>query len=215
MMKKVLFVWGGWEGHEPKACTDLFALHLGQLGYDVIVSDSLDSYLDADLMASLDLIVQCYTMSQITPEQEHGLLETIKAGTGFAGWHGGMIDAFRNSTEYQFMVGAQWVAHPGNIIDYTVQITKPLDPIVAGLADFAMHSEQYLMHIDPSLEVLAATTFTAEHCAWIDGLVMPVAWKKRWGQGKVFACALGHVRQDFDVPEALAITLRGMQWATR
>jgi uncharacterized protein len=212
--KKVLFVWGGWDGHQPKECVDLFADLLEQEDYEVIISDNLDTYLDTELMDSLDLIVQCYTMSTITPEQEKGLLETIKKGTGYAGWHGGMADAFRNNIEYQFMVGGQWVAHPGNIISYTVQIVSD-DPIVAGLSDFAMLSEQYYMHVDPSNEVLATTTFTAEHNAWIAGTVMPVVWKRRWGQGRVFYCALGHVRSDFDVFEAREIVRRGLLWASK
>jgi uncharacterized protein len=213
-MKKALCVWGGWEGHEPQSCTELFAQHLEQHGFEVLVSDSLESYTDAALMGSLDLIVQCVTMSSITPEQERALLETVRSGVGFAGWHGGVIDSFRNNTEYQFMVGAQWVAHPGDIVDYMVNICSD-DPIVQGLADFAMHSEQYLMHLDPTLEVLATTTFDGTVLPWINGMVMPVAWKKRWGEGRVFACALGHQRKDFDVPQALEMTLRGLLWAAR
>jgi type 1 glutamine amidotransferase len=194
---------------------DLFAPILEREGFRVTVSDSLDTYRDADLMRSQDLIVQVYTMSTITGEQERGLLETVKAGTGFAGWHGGMGDAFRNNPEYQFMSGGQWVAHPGNIIDYTVQIARPEDPIVAGLGDFKMHSEQYYMHTDPSNEVLATTTFSGEYCDWIAGTVMPVVWKRRWGRGRVFYCSLGHVRADFEVPEAREIVRRGMLWAAR
>jgi uncharacterized protein len=154
-------------------------------------------------------------MSTITPEQEQGLLETIKAGTGYAGWHGGMADAFRNNTEYQFMVGGQWVAHPGNIIDYTVNITGSSHPITAGISDFKMNSEQYYLHVDPSNEVLASTTFSGEHCEWIADTVMPVVWKRRWGAGRVFYNALGHVAKDFDVPEAREIMRRGLIWATR
>jgi uncharacterized protein len=213
-MKKALFIWGGWEGHEPKKCVDLFAPMLEQAGYEVTISDTLDTYLDTTLMNALDLIVQVYTMSSITPEQEKGLLETIKTGTGFAGWHGGMADAFRNNTEYQFMVGGQWVAHPGNIIAYTVNITSS-DPIVAGLQDFQMVSEQYYMHTDPNNEVLATTTFNAEYNDWIAGTVMPVVWKKRWGKGRVFYCSLGHTQSDFNVPEAREIVRRGMLWASR
>jgi uncharacterized protein len=212
--KKALFVWGGWEGHEPKQCVDLFAPILESEGFEVTISDTLDTYLEPELMRVQDLIVQVYTMSTITPEQEKGLLETIKAGTGYAGWHGGMADAFRNNTEYQFMVGGQWVAHPGNIIDYTVNISSS-DPIVAGLNDFTMHSEQYFMHVDPGNEVLATTTFNGEHCEWIAGTVMPVVWKRRWGAGRVFYSALGHVRTDFDVFEATEIQRRGMLWAAR
>jgi uncharacterized protein len=214
-MKKALMVWGGWEGHEPFQCVQLFAPILRDAGFDVTVCDTLDAYLDKEGMRSYDLISQVYTMSTITPEQEKGLLEAIEGGVGFAGWHGGMADAFRNNCNYQFMVGGQWVAHPGNIIDYRVNITDRDDPIMAGLDDFDMHSEQYYMHVDPVNQVLATTTFSGQYCPWIDGVVMPVVWKKQWGQGRVFYSSLGHVRSDFDVPEAREISRRGFLWATR
>ena len=112
------------------------------------------------------------------------------------------------------MVGGQWVAHPGGVIDYRVNIISD-DPIVAGLEDFDMHSEQYYMHVDPSNEVLATTTFNGDHAYWIDGVVMPVAWKRMYGQGRVFYASVGHVAKDFEVPEALEIVKRGMMWASK
>jgi type 1 glutamine amidotransferase len=213
--KSALFVWGGWAGHEPDRCVALFAPFLQEQGYDVHISTSLDSYLDRDLMESLHLIVPICTMSTISDEQEKGLLDAVKAGVGIAGWHGGMADAFRNNPTYQFMVGGQWVAHPGNIIDYRVIVTDHEDPITAGIEDFEMHSEQYYMHVDPSNQVLATTTFGGEYAPWIAGTVMPVVWKRRWGEGRVFYSSLGHVAQDFDVPQVREITQRGMLWATR
>jgi len=213
--KKALFVWGGWEGHEPKQCVDIFAPWLEEQGFEVIVSGRLDSYLDDELMGSLDLIVQAVTMSSITPEQEKGLLQAVRGGTGLAGWHGGLGDSFRANTEYQFMVGGQWVAHPGGVIDYSVAITDRRDPITEGLNDFDMHSEQYYMHVDPKVDVLAVTTFTGEHAPWIDGAVVPVVWKKMYGRGRVFYTSLGHVARDFDVAPARAIVQRGMLWAAR
>jgi type 1 glutamine amidotransferase len=214
-MKKALVVWGGWDGHEPKQCADIFAPWLETQGYQVEVRDTLDAYLDEAKMKALDLIVPIWTMGEITKEQRKGLLDAVASGVGLAGWHGGMGDSFRKDTEYQFMVGGQWVAHPGNIIDYTVRITRPDDPIVAGLKDFAMKSEQYYMHTDPSNEVLAVTLFSGEHCEWIRGTIMPVVWKRRWGQGRVFYSSLGHVAKDFDVPEARTIVKRGMLWASK
>jgi type 1 glutamine amidotransferase len=214
MAKSALFVWGGWDGHEPKQCVDIFAPYLVQNGYDVTISDTLDAYLDAEKMASYNVITQVFTMSTITREQEAGLLKAIAGGVGYAGWHGGMADAFRNNTEYQFMVGGQWVAHPGNIIDYTVNISQPDDPLVAGLSPFQMHSEQYYLHTDPGNEVLATTTFDGTHCEWIKGTVMPVVWKRRWGKGRVFYTSLGHVAKDFDVVEARTIMQRGLLWAS-
>ena len=214
-MKKALIVWGGWDGHEPKQCADVFAPFLQQQGFDLRVSDSLDVYLERDYMQSLSLVVPVWTMGAITGEQEAGLLGAIESGVGVAGWHGGMGDSFRNNTEYQFMVGGQWVAHPGGVIDYRVNITNHDDPITKGLSDFDMHSEQYYMQVDPSNEVLATTTFSGKHCEWIDGVVMPVVWKRRWGAGRVFYTSLGHVASDFAVPEAAEIVRRGMLWAAR
>ena len=166
------------------------------------------------MMMGLDLIVPVWTMGTITNEQEKGLLDAVKSGIGIAGWHGGMGDSFRNNVNYQFMVGGQWVAHPGGVIDYEVNITKKDDPIVQGLSDFKMHSEQYYMHTDPSNEVLATTTFNGDHAYWIDGTVMPVAWKRMYGKARVFYTSLGHVAIDFQVPEALEIVKRGLLWAS-
>lgn len=214
-MKTALFVWGGWEGHEPKQCVDIFAPFLEDQGYQVEIANTLDVYLDTAKLNSLNLLVHVWTMDTLSNEHEKGLLGAIESGVGIAGWHGGMGDSFRSSPNYQFMVGGQWVAHPGNIIDYKVNITKPEDPIVAGLNDFEIRSEQYYMHTDPANEVLATTTFSGEHCAWVDGVTVPVVWKKRWGQGRVFYSSVGHVAKDFEVAEARVIVERGMLWASR
>ena len=214
-MKSALLVWGGWEGHEPKQCVDIFAPYLQEQGYEVEVSNTLDAYFDEDKMKSLSLIVPVWTMGTITGEQQKGLLEAVRSGVGIAGWHGGMGDSFRNNTEYQFMVGGQWVAHPGGILSYEVNIINHDDPITAGLPDFKMTSEQYYMHVDPSNEVLATTTFSGEDTPWIEGCVMPVVWKRMWGKGRVFYTSLGHVAKDFEVPEALEIVQRGLLWASR
>jgi type 1 glutamine amidotransferase len=213
--KKALFVWGGWEGHEPKQCVDIFAPWLVEQGFDVEISNTLDSYLDAQKMKSLDLIVQVFTMATITGPQEKGLLEAVKSGVGMAGWHGGMADAFRSNVEYEFMTGGQWVAHPGGVIDYEVNITNHNDPITKGLADFKMHSEQYYMQVDPINDVLATTTFSDQHAPWIKGVAMPVVWKKMYGKGRIFYTSLGHVSADFNVPQAREIVKRGLLWAAR
>jgi type 1 glutamine amidotransferase len=214
-VRKALVVWGGWLGHEPKQCADIFVPILEQEGFEVEVADTLDVYLDTEKMQALSLVVPIWTMGTITREQEKGLLDAIKSGVGIAGWHGGMGDAFRQNTEYQFMVGGQWVSHPDGITDYIVNIVDHEDPITRGISDFAMHSEQYYMHVDPGNRVLATTTFDSPAAPWIKGTVMPVVWKRMWGKGRVFYSSLGHVAADFDVPEAREIQRRGMLWAAR
>ena len=215
MSKKALFLAGGWDGHEPFATAGLMSNLLQSEGYDTEISDTLDTLLDGEKLASLNLIVPVWTMSSIENDQLKGLMTAIQHGVGLAGWHGGMNDAFRQSTDYQFMVGSQWVAHPGNIIDYTVNISNHDHPITQGLHDFQMHSEQYYMHVDPSNEVLATTTFNADYHDWIANTVMPVVYTRRWGQGRVAFSSLGHVLSDFDVPEAREIAKRCLLWASR
>lgn len=211
--KKVLYVWGGWDGHEPKQSVELFVTWMRSEGADVTVSETLDAYLDKELMNSVDLIVQIWTMGKITNEQEAGLLEAVSKGAGLAGWHGGLGDSFRDNVNYQFMVGGQWVAHPGGVIDYEVKITDKKDPVTRGLNNFAMHSEQYYMHVDPNVKVLATTIFSDEHAPWIGECVVPVTWKKYYGKGRVFYTSCGHVMADFNVPEALEMAKRGIRWA--
>ena len=211
----VLVVRGGWDGHEPVQTSDIFINWLRTLNHDVTVSETLDSYNDVEYLKKFSLLIPMWTFGTITGDQEKNMLDAIKAGLNVAGWHGGMCDAFRYSTNYQFMTGGQWVVHPGNIIDYTVEICKPEDPIVKGLNGFKMKSEQYYMHVDPNNEVLATTTFKGdqEGMDWIAGTVMPIAWKRRYGKARIFYTALGHVASDFEVPEALEIMKRGILWA--
>ncbi len=213
--KKVLIVWGGWEGHEPKQCVDIFAPWLMEQGFEVEISHTLDAYNDAAKLKSLALIVQVFTMSQISAEQEKNLEEAVKSGVGMAGWHGGMADSFRSNTEYEFMVGGAWAAHPGGVIDYDVDVTNPSDPITSGLTGFHMKSEQYYMLVDPNVEALATTTFQGQYAPWVKGTVMPVVWKKLYGGGRIFYASLGHVAKDFDVPQAREIVKRGLLWAAR
>jgi uncharacterized protein len=212
--KKILMVWGGWESHEPRQVTEKIKLRLEQQGAIVTVSDSLGIYANEKLMPTFDLIIQSWTMGKIKGEHEKGLLNAVRNGAGIAGIHGGLGDSFRENTEYQYMVGGQWVSHPGNIKDYTVEITDKNDPVTRGINDFKMRSEQYYMHVDPNVKVLATTTFTGEHHDWIDKAVIPVAWKKTYGKGRVFYLSVGHVAKDLDTPEAMEILIRGIRWAS-
>lgn len=213
-MREALIVWGGWSGHEPEQCAAIIKAMLEEDGFTVYVENNTEAFADPSIK-DLSLIVPIFTMSKIEKEEVSNLVAAVQGGVGLAGYHGGMGDAFREEVDYQFMVGGQWVAHPGNIIDYRVDIIRKDDPIVKGIDSFAYHSEQYYMHVDPSNEVLATTTFTGDHAAWIDGVTMPVVWKRKHGAGRVFYSSLGHVASEFKVPEMNTILRRGMNWAAR
>ncbi len=212
--KKILYTYGGYKGHEPDESVELFKPWLEKEGAVVDLHNSLEPYADEAYMKDVDLVIQTFTMAKITGKQEKGLMKAVESGCGLAGWHGGLCDSFRQNVGYQFMTGGQWVAHPGGIINYTVQVTDHSDPVTAGLKDFDMHSEQYYLHVDPNMKVLATTAFSDKHADWIGGCTMPVVWKKMYGKGRVFYSSLGHVMKDFKVPEALEIMHRGMKWAS-
>jgi hypothetical protein len=213
-MREALIVWGGWSGHEPEQGARIVASMLESEGFEVHVENGAEAFADPAIR-NMSLIVPIVTMSKIEKEEVENLTAAVRSGVGLAGYHGGMCDSFREAVDYQFMCGGQWVAHPGNVIDYRVDIAKPDDPIVQGIDGFQYRSEQYYMHVDPSNEVLATTTFSGEHAPWTKGVVMPVVWKRRHGEGRVFYSSLGHVAAEFDVPPMREIVRRGMLWAAR
>jgi len=228
---KALIVRGGWAGHEPFPTSEIAARELRSEGFHVELAASLDALRDQEMLLGLDLMVPIWTMGSIEREQLDPLLAAVKAGVGLGGWHGGMCDAFRQATDYQFMTGGQWVAHPGNdIVRYLVKIGPTKSPITEGLADFWVTSEQYYMHVDPGATVLATTPVAlgaasgdpyspeaqeAVNAGRADGVPMPVVWTKRYGRGRVFHLSLGHRAAIFDIPEALTLMRRGLVWAAQ
>ena len=214
-MRKALIVWGGWDGHDPEQVAQIFANVLEAEDFDVEVSDTLDSFLDVDRLKSLDLIVPVWTMGTITNEQVNPVVEAVAHGVGLAGCHGGMCDAFRESVQWQFLTGGNWVSHPGGDgVEYVVNIKHGSSPLMEGLSDFAVSSEQYYLHIDPAVEVLATTRIPGVN--WYhasNGQVdMPVVWTKRWGHGRVFYCSLGHKANIMEMETPQEIMRRGFLW---
>ncbi len=221
MAKRALVVWGGWEGHEPENVARLFETILTAEGFEVRVSDTLDSFADYAELRKQSLIVPIWTMGKIEPRQCDPVLRAVaEDGVGLAGCHGGMCDAFREDTEWQFLTGGQWVAHPGGDgVRYTVRFCREeTHPITDGLPDFEVRSEQYYLHVDPAVRVLAYTEFPHPE---VPGpheknfCRMPQAWTKHWGAGRVFYCALGHRRTVLEEPAPRELMRRGFLWAAK
>jgi len=219
--KNIIYVYGGWKGHKPTESVDLMVPKLRAEGANVKVFDTLSVYTDEKLMADTDLIIQFWTMGKLTKEQFRGLEKAVMNGTGLSGWHGGMGDAFRDNLRYQFMVGGQFVSHPGGNIDHSIRIIDQTDPITKGLKDFELKkTEQYYMLIDPNIKVLAISEFDRESYQKpgkpenkVTGSTMPVVWKKHYGKGRIFFSSIGHKLSDFDVPEVMTMQMRGFRWA--
>ncbi|MCX7300467.1 MAG: ThuA domain-containing protein [Rhodobacterales bacterium] len=215
-MTKALITWGGWDGHEPDKVAAIFKTILETAGISVDLTDALECFDDAKRVRSYDLIVPVWTMSSLTRDRATNVSEAVARGTGIAGCHGGMCDAFREQVLWQFMTGANWVAHPGGDgVRYRVEIRDHDHPLTEGIPDFDVASEQYYLHVDPANHVLATTRFPTT--TWYhtpNGPVdMPVAWTRRWGLGRVYYNALGHKANVIATGHAHEMLRRGLVWA--
>ncbi len=218
MQRRALIFHGGWDGHQPHQVADVFEPRLREEGFEVISSESLTVLDDGGVLKTFDLIIPVWTMGKITDDQQRNVCAAIESGVGLAGCHGGMCDAFRESTEWQFMTGGQWVAHPGNDgTRYTIHITSEKSPITEGIADYSVSTEQYYMHVDPGVKVLATCRFpVADGPHLPNGAVeMPVIWTKFYGRGKVYYNALGHQADIVAAEPTLTLIRRGFLWASR
>ncbi len=229
--RQALVVRGGWDGHQPVEATDLFIPHLEAHGFAVEVADSPAPYADAALMAGIDLVVQCMTMSTIEKDELAGLVAAVEAGTGLAGWHGGIADSYRSSADYLQLVGGQFAHHaaaapPGersgeqsdNYVRHRIEMTPAASdhPVTAGIADFELTTEQYWVLTDDYVDVLATTTTAVREWApWHRPVRCPAIWTRRWGSGRVFVCTPGHRVEVLQDPNVRTIVERGLLWAAR
>ncbi|MFJ1707032.1 ThuA domain-containing protein [Kitasatospora sp. NPDC088346] len=217
--RRAVVVRGGWDGHAPTEATERFIPFLREQGFEVVVSESLDAYTDTALMARTDLVLQCWTMGSPDEGQVDGLRTAVEAGTGFAGWHGGIVDSFRSSPAYLQLVGAQFAAHPGGVHEHTVEVVpaRADHEIVRGLPPaFTVEDEQYWVATDPRIEVLATTTVPSrDGDPWHTPVTFPAVWTRRWGAGRIFVCTPGHRLPTLDVPQIRTVIERGLLWASR
>ncbi|MCG5216374.1 ThuA domain-containing protein [Streptosporangium soli] len=229
--RRALVVRGGWEGHAPVEATDLFVPFLEKQGFEVHRADSPAPYADSAFMAGVDLIVQCLTMGTIAPDELTGLEAAIRAGTGMAGWHGGIADSFRNSSGYLHLIGGQFACHPGkdpdegdasaqdhNFVPYTVNMAPGASthPITAGIADFDLVTEQYWVLTDDYVDVLATTTQQVRPWdPWHREVTSPAIWTRRWGNGRIFVTTPGHSLDVLRNDSVRTVIERGMSWASR
>jgi type 1 glutamine amidotransferase len=217
--RQALVVRGGWEGHSPVEATERFIPHLKEHGFAVEVHDGPEVYADAERMAATDLVVQVYTQGEATDEQVLGLSAAVAAGTGLAGWHGGVCDSYRGSPDYLHLTGGQWAAHPGGFVPYDVRVLpdKADHELVAGLNPvWSLDTEQYWVLTDELNDVLATTTFgVRDDTPWRRELTCPAVWTRVWGRGRVFVSTIGHKLEDLDHPDVRTLTERGLLWASR
>ncbi|GLI26631.1 hypothetical protein ARHIZOSPH14_08730 [Agromyces rhizosphaerae] len=230
MTRNALVVRGGWQGHRPAAATGLFLPFLRDEGFDVTIEEDPEVYADAERMVDVDLIVQSVTMSEIGDDALRGLRTAVEAGTGLAGWHGGIADSYRASADYLQLVGGQFATHPSkhpdetrgdetdNYLDHRIEMTDlgREHEITRGIEDFTLHTEQYWVLHDDLIDVLATTTHpTRPHHPWHRPLTSPAVWTRRWGSGRIFVATPGHSPDILADVSVRTIIERGMLWAAR
>ncbi|MDQ0680675.1 type 1 glutamine amidotransferase [Arthrobacter pascens] len=228
--KTALVVRGGWDGHQPVEATDRFIPFLKDNGYGVRVEESPKIYADADYMTGVDLIMQCMTMSTIERDEFEGLRTAVENGTGLAGWHGGIADSYRNTSDYLHLIGGQFACHPGkhpdecaggqsdNYVPYTVNMLPAAaeHPITRGISDFDLVTEQYWVLSDNYIDVLATTTQKVRPWdPWNREVTSPAVWTRQWGQGRIFVCTPGHNVKVLEDTNVSTMIERGLLWASR
>ncbi|KQT45856.1 hypothetical protein ASG47_12990 [Devosia sp. Leaf420] len=214
MTKKALVVWGGMELHTPERGAQVVRELLEEEGFVVTVTPDYDA-LGAEDVGSNDLVVPVITDGTLAPEKMANLIAAIRAGTGLAGYHMGLATTFRASVPFRYAASCYWVQHPGNIITYTVDVTRSDHPIMAGIESFEHTSEQYYLNYDPAVEVLATTRFSGEFHPWRKDVVMPVVFTTTHDQGRVFYSSLGHTADELALEPVRTILRRGLVWAAR
>ena len=212
--KKALVVWGGMELHTPERGAHVVRELLEAEGFSVTVTHDYDALGAADVGEN-DLVVPVITDGQLPREKMANLVTAIRAGTGLAGYHMGLATSFRDSVPFRYAASCYWVAHPGNIITYRVDVTRGDHPIMAGIDSFEHTSEQYYLNYDPAIEVLATTTFSGEFHPWRKDVVMPVVFTTTHDRGRVFYSSLGHTADELALPQVREILRRGLVWAAR
>jgi len=213
-MKKALVVWGGLELHEPEAGALIVRDILAGEGFDVNVTGDYTALGGSDV-GSYDLIVPQITGGELDRENSIRFCAAIEAGTGLAAFHHGIATTFPGNARMRFLGGCTFATHPGDVISYRVDPLKTDDPIMQGISSFEHTSEQYFLHVDPSVEVLATTTFSGEHAFWKKDVAVPVVYKSAFGHGRVFYTALGHKPAELEKSEIMTILHRGLLWASR
>ena len=228
--KTALVVRGGWDGHQPVEATDRFIPCLKDNGYVVRVEESPKIYADVDYMTGVDLIMQCMTMSTIERDEFEGLRTAVENGTGLAGWHGGIADSYRNTSDYLHLIGGQFACHPGkhpderageqadNYVPYTVNVLPAAadHPITRGISDFDLVTEQYWVLSDDYIDVLATTTQKVRPWdPWNREVTSPAVWTRQWGQGRIFVCTPGHNLKVLEDANVSTLIERGLLWASR
>ena len=166
------------------------------------INDDLSFFADGRLDA-YDVMVFYYTRGELADDQKNGLFRWVESGKGFIGVHGATV-SFKDSPNFSEFVGGRFIRHPAPR-EYTVSIVDDAHPITQGMDEFTVFDEQYLMDYDPRVHVLATAAY--------EGVAVPAAWTKSWGEGRVYYLALAHDPEAARNESFAPLLTRGVEWA--
>jgi len=190
---------------------------LGALGdWERVRTRVFEDYSGLDALRRADLLISYTCDVRPTTGQQDALAGFVEDGGRWLALHGthSAIDPPDGSPNYRTprvlgkvadVLGGQFLAHPP-ITPYTVHVTAPDHPLVAGVGPFEVRDELYVLELHPPIEVLLHTRFTGACRGFEEGQVTddeprPVLYLKRSGRGTVCYFTLGHCRGRFDVQD--------------
>ncbi len=190
---------------------------LGELGaWEQVRTRVFENYACLDALDGADFMVTYVHDVRPTPEQQQALVSFVERGGRWLALHGTIstIDPRDASGNYSTpralgqvatLLGSQFLAHPP-IAPYTVQVTTPDHPLVAGIEPFEVKDELYVCELHPPLEVLLQTRFTGFCRGFAEGDITddeprPVLYLRRTGAGTVCFFSLGHCRGRYDIQD--------------
>jgi type 1 glutamine amidotransferase len=166
--------------------------------------------------------IMFYTTGElpISGVQKTALLDFVRSGHGFLGVHSA-TDTFYTWPDYLDLVGGYFNGHPWHQA-VTVEVADPTDPLVAFLgnslqiedeiyqiSDFDHRGSHVLLRLDPGSVDIGKTGVHQRFYGW------PLAWRRSYGQGRVFYTALGHEASVWQDPRYQRILTNAIRWSMR
>ena len=204
----------------PLSAAILMQLGRNSGAFEVVATDDISEFSTENLERYA--AVMFYTSGEIpmSDAQKAALLDFVRRGRGFLGIHSA-TDTFYAWPDYLNLIGGYFNGHPWHQV-VTVDVADAADPLVAFLgnslqlkdeiyqiSDFDYRGSHVLLRLDPGSVDLGKSGVHQRPYGW------PLAWKRLFGQGRVFYSALGHEASVWQDPRYQMILTNAILWSAR
>jgi len=219
----LLIVSGG--RHPYEESTPLLLEFLRENGHEAQISED-PSILTTPAMQEFDALVfntrreQEITLAQ---EEQVALTQYVGGGKGFVCLH---ISGCRPESwpEYHDVTGGGWISgescHPP-YGQFSVNVSNSEHPCAQGISDFVTNDELYIQlgwksgnEVFLTAELEEGTHVFAGRPMLMAGGTYPMAWTRKYGNGKVFKTTLGHNGLSFQNEQFQRLVLNGVNYVT-